>query len=225
MNSPLSKSFIPLILITLTLSLGAVALIVNGALTMPTAQEISSLCSEAVQTTVSPSTCLPPVGIEGVEQNSLSPSMNNPGFTYPNAWNIAQIDIVTEGKNAHVFVADTAIPTYCETCQRNAPLVITTQPFPPAYLSEDADIFVFQQYAASEDAIITKEPISFNNTEYLRYRIVGTTPKPEAQPFTDIIFLGTSSWSHVMITSTKTFTPTAQTIQAITDSLDFSLIP
>lgn len=224
MNSPLSKSFIPLILITLALSLCAVALIVNGALTVPRAEEISSLCTEALLTAPN-TTCQPSENLEESLQESFPSSKTNPGFTHPKAWNVANIETIHDAESVHTVIADITTIAFCETCQRSAPFMAITQKFPSSYLPEEADIFVSQHYAAIEDAIITKEPLSSTNDERIRYRIVGTTPEPETQPFVDIVFLGTTSWTQVMITSTATFTPTTQTIQTITDSLDFSLIP
>lgn len=223
MSSP-SKSIVPLILATLTLSLGAVALIINGALTMPTVQDISTSCSEAVRSTAALSSCQPSTNLEETLQQVVPPSVNHPGFAYPKIWNIAHVDIATATGNIHTLVADTGIATYCTSCQRNATLIITTQALPPTYIPEGADIFVSQQYTYSEDAIITKEQVSLHGTEYQSYHITGITPTSPPQSFADILFLGTSSWSQVMITSTETFTPTPQTIQDITHSLDFSLI-
>lgn len=215
-----SRATIPLILFTLALSFAAVALIVNGALTTPTIEEISTSCGEQFSVSQEPATC-PLVEETQTETITVGPALNHPGFSYPAGWNaVATSDTTDLGTRTVVTLAVGGLFTSCETCTEGIIATITTEPYALAE-TETLDTYVKSRYSALPDAVIQKSTLS-NGTQYI---VSGISSGETVGSFTDILFFGATTQVTALFAESDNLPTGTLERTAILDSLDFSLIP
>jgi hypothetical protein len=206
-----SRATIPLILFTLALSFAAVALIVNGALTSPTLEEISTSCGKQFYASQEPTVC--PV-IEDVQAETITvgPAPHHPGFSYPTGWNAVQTSVTTDlGTKTLITLAGGGLFTSCETCTEGIIAKITTEPYLLAE-AETLDAYVKARYSALSDAVGTK------------YVISGISSGETAGPFTDILFFGATTQVTALFAESDLLPQGTSERTAILGSFDFSLI-
>lgn len=208
-----SRATIPLILFTLALSFAAVALIINGALSAPTIEEISASCGEQFFASQEPASC-PAIETEIPEslRTTIPATTTYPGFSYP-----LGINAIAEETISGTTITLTKSGLFFSTCLDCTNDVIATLSTAPFTLTgtETLDAFVQKAYADNTSAVIKKE-VRGNGTQYT---ITGTTLDVPAGPFTHVRFFGATTEAFVLLP--------AETVErdAFLDSLDFSLIP
>lgn len=215
-----SRATIPLILFTLALSFAAVALIINGALTVPTIEDISTSCGERFSASQEPAAC-PVVEDTRAETITIGPALDHPGFSYPAGWNaVATSGTADLGTKTVVTLAVGGLFTSCETCTEGVIATITTEPYVLSE-TETLDTYVKSRYSALPDAIIQKSTLS-NGTKYV---VSGISSGETVGPFTDILFFGATTQVTTLFAESDNLPAGALERTAILGSLDFSLIP
>ncbi|MEK9157132.1 MAG: hypothetical protein AAB448_03325 [Patescibacteria group bacterium] len=215
-----SRATIPLILFTLALSFAAVALIINGALSTPTIEEISASCGEQFFASQEPVAC-PIAEAPQAETIAVGPALTHPGFSYPAGWNaVATTDTADLGTKTTITLAVGGLFTSCETCTEGVIATITTEPSTLAG-TETLDAYVQSRYANTPDAIIQKSTL--NNG--IKYIISGISSGETIGPFTDVFFFGATTQVTTLFAESDTLPAGILERSALLGSLDFSLIP
>jgi len=214
-----SRATIPLILFTLALSFAAVALIVNGALTTPTIEEISASCGEQFSTSQKPVAC-PIVEDTGAATITVVPTLTHPGFLYPLGWNAIATTHATElGTKTTITLAEEGLFTSCETCTKGVTAIIVTEPY-TLIGTETLDARVQERYSTIPDVTIQKTTLG-NGIKY----VVSGISSGDTLPFVDVLFFGATTHVSVLSTGSGSLPANAPERDALLGSLDFSLIP
>lgn len=211
-----SRALIPLILLTLALSLAAVALIVNGALQLPTVEEIAGACTGRFVQSQEPPQCSEPTPV-AADVNTVGPTVTYPGFSYPATMNAV---LTAEGDGTRIVLAVGGLFTSCPTCTEGVVITITTGPF-ALDGTETLDSYVQAAYASNTTATIKKE-VQGNGT---KYTIDGNALEAPYGPFTHVLFFGSTLQSSVLLPGSDLLPVGVAERDAFLSSLDFSLIP
>ncbi len=214
-----SRATIPLILFTLALSFAAVALIVNGALTTPTVEEISAACGDQFSASQEPVAC-PVIETETSEPliTTIPATTTYPGFSYPLGIN-AIAEETTSGTTITLTKSGLFFST-CLDCTNDVIAVLSTAPF-ALDGTETLDSFIQAAYADNTSAVIQKE-VRGNGTQYT---ITGNTLDVPTGPFTHVRFFGATTEAFVLLPNANLSPIGAAERDAFLGSLDFSLIP
>lgn len=214
-----SRITIPLVLVTLALSLAAVALIINGALTLPTLHDIAVACTDALPTSPTPATC-PTGDVPTSEPVVIPPAADHPGFSYPLGWNAFLSS--PEGKTV-VTVAGTGLfNPACTgaTCTDTTFATITTEPYTLA-ATQTLDSYVQGLFAANPSVVIHKE----DRTGGSLYTVTGITSTAPIAPFTYLLFFGQTTEVEIYLPESDLLPVGTAERDAFISSFDFSLIP
>lgn len=215
-----SRAFIPFILCTLALSLAAVALIVNGALRTPQAEEIAVLCGERFAAALQPADCPEPEA-PAQEISTVAPSASHPGFSYPYGWNaIATTTPLLAGEErTDIRLTFGGLFFLCDTCTEGVIITLSQEPF-VLDATQTLDTYISSLYTSVPGADIQKETFGGNKT---KYTINGISPTDG--PFTHIIAFGATSKAEVLLPASDLLPQGVAERAAFISSLDFSLLP
>ena len=214
-----SRATIPLILCTLTLSLAAVALIVNGALQAPASEEIATLCAEQFAMSQEPTAC-PEATVTPADPLTITipPAVTHPGFVYPLGMNAIAEETATGTTitltGSGLFFAE------CLNCTNQVIAVLSTAPF-ALEGTETLDSFIQAAYANNTSAVIQKE-VHGNGTQYT---ITGNALEAPFGPFTHVRFFGATTEGFFLLPESDLLPVGVAERDALISSLDFSLIP
>lgn len=224
MTSP--RALIPLLLFTLALSLATVALIVNGALRAPRAEDVAELCSERFATAIQPTEC-PEPEITPLDPVVVPASVYYPGFFYPVGWNVlGEVTALPSGgtrteitlSSGGLFLLSCGTPDACPL-QPQTILTLSQEPF-ALEGSETLDTHIQARYSTIPNADIQKELFGGNKT---KYTINGISPSEG--PFLHIVVFGATSKAEVLLPESDLLPAGVAERDAFLSSLDFSLIP
>lgn len=216
---PSSRAIIPLILLTLALSLAAVALIVNGALQLPSSEDIAGACAERFTQNQEPVSCPDPEGeVTQPSVITIPPSATYPGFSYPLGMNALAEETLS---GTTITLAGSGLFfSECLACTNEVIAVFSTAPF-ALDGTETLDSFIQSAYANNTSAIIQKE-VHGNGTQYT---ITGNALEAPFGPFTHVRFFGATTEASVLLPESDLLPAGTAERDALLSSLDFSLIP
>jgi hypothetical protein len=213
-----SRATVPLILVTLALSLAAVALIVNGALSTPNIEDVALSCAQATTSSQARTSC-PETTKEPVRSIiTISPSSSHPGFSYPLGLN-AIAEETTSGTTI-TLTGSGLFFSECLDCTNEVVAVISTAPF-VLNGTETLDGFMQAAYADNTSVIIEKE-VHGNGTQYT---VTGNSLEAPFGPFTHVRFFGATTEAFVLLPESDLLPVGVAERDTFVSSLNFSLIP
>jgi len=215
-------------LLILALSFAAVALIINGALQLPSSHDLATLCAERVSLpTPEPEACAEAPSKEA-STTPFPPSLAYPGFLYPSHWQvIGNTTLFSQGVYGFTlqFFDESLYFTSCDhplLCSKNpSPLLTLSQdPLPQLEAEQTQEMYVQQRYSTSQNVVITKDSPQENHT---RYVVTGTDASSGS--FRHILIFGSFSLVDIRYQPTTLSATELAQVDALLTSLDLSLLP